>query len=105
MLICAVQWVRACLQQDHLCLDVIENYGHLCYLSLPLNWWYLLSLLSSKRLENYKGAVWIEKEKSLKMQQREDCLFSLITITQIPPARQSSQIAIVIPCLHYDILI
>lgn len=37
MLISAVQRVRACLQQDQLCLDVIENYGHLCNSSLPLN--------------------------------------------------------------------
>lgn len=39
------------------------------------------------------------------MQQIEDCLFSLVTITQLPPASQSSQIVIVIPCLHFGILI
>lgn len=103
MLISAVRWVRACLQLDQVCLDVIENYGHLCNLSLPLSW--SCHCFQGKGWEITKEQCGLKKKKSLRMQQREHCLFSLVTITQIPPARQSSQIVIVIPCLHCGILI
>lgn len=72
---------------------------HLCH------WNWSCHFFQVKGWKITKEQCGLKKKKSLKMQQREDCLFSLVTITQLPPARQSPQIVIVIPCLRCDVLI